>query len=138
MIRLVYGQDELVRKWVSKELGFTVGDDKSVGVAIADEEELIGGIVWTNYYPMVPMIEINLATTTPKWCNTRILSEMFDYPFNQLKVGRVQATCEKKNKNIRRVLDGVGFTFEGVARKAFPGRKDAFIYSLLKHECRYI
>jgi hypothetical protein len=36
------------------------------------------------------------------------------------------------------LVEGLGFRLEGMGRKAYDGRQDAAVYSLLRHECRWI
>ncbi len=63
---------------------------------------------------------------------------MLDYAFNELKLNRVQVSHVIGNDSSRRVIEKVGFKFEGVLRKkcnpAFGGFKDLKLYSMLKDE----
>jgi len=137
MIHLIYGQDELVRAFLCEQLGMELSRNAYVGVSIADDDQLLGGIMWYNHTP--EMIEMNLATLHPRWLNRRIIQEVFDYPFRQLGVKRVQAICDKKNKKLRRLMcgdgktEGIGFKEEGCHPFALPGGRTAISAGLYKH-----
>jgi RimJ/RimL family protein N-acetyltransferase len=134
MIRPVYGKDEFVAAWVAGQLG-AEPYDRYRAIGIADGKRLIGGIVYDNYNGH--KMEITLATTSPRWGTRRILYTMFSYPFLQIGVGRLVAETAVSNDAINRVIERMGFTFEGIAR---AGRRteDARIYSMLPHECKWI
>ncbi len=134
---LAYNFDQDVHEWVSNELGvgkIVDGDVRSIGVV--RDGKLIAGIVFHGYKGF--MVDASLATTDKKWCTKSVLRAFFEYPFNVLGCVRFQATCSKKNKPMRKLFEKLGFKFEGKARKAFNGKDDAMIYSMLKNECRWI
>lgn len=140
---LVYGQDAEVASWVSQRLKigpYTPGLYRAIGVT--HNGRLIGGIVYNNFYLNAkekPLsVEMAIATIDKRWCTKHNLRELFSYPFTQLEVGRVQATCHRKAKRVRATLKRLGFSFEGICREAHPHGGDAALYSLLKHECKWI
>lgn len=137
MINLIYGHKDKIRQWVSNELKMDkIGGEKYEAIGIMNDGELVGGIVYHNF--MGHSIECSLATTTKRWCNRRVLSEFFKYPFIDCGAVRFQATCKRSNKPMKRFFKKVGFKFEGVARKGFDGIEDAFLFSMLKDECNWI
>lgn len=139
MSQLVYGHDDLVTAWVASHLNHDFGPSSSIGVIVG--EQLIAGVVYSNYIegPYGPVsIEMSIATTSPKWASRETLHRLFAYPFIQLGVKRVQASTARKNKEARRFLERLGFTFEGIARQAWPHGGDMAVYSMLKPECKWI
>lgn len=143
--KLVYGHNEIIAKWVATELKqplncYQNGMYHAVGVIKNDR--IIGGIVWHNYhnaYNGEPLlIEVTIATIDKMWCSRHNLCELFGYPFIQLGVKRVQATCNKKSKHVRKTLERLGFKFEGIVRQGHPAGGDAAHYSILKNECKWL
>lgn len=133
---VVRGYDEMVRAWVSRELGREVGDDNYRAFGILRDGVMVGGIIYHEYKGY--MVEISFATTTPKWCTKSVVKELLSYPFTELGCVRAHVTVSKKNKQVRDFLKRLGFKQEGCHRKAFDGVNDAISYSLLKEENRWL
>ena len=133
-MKLVYGADDLLGKWVSHQLGQPIPEGVAIGVE--RDSRLIAAVVFHNYHGH--MIEASIAATTPKWCSRRALAAFFNYPFNQAGVQRLQVVCRRKNKHARKFVERLGFKFEGIGRRAWSATEDAAIYSMLPHECRWI
>ena len=56
-------------------------------------------------------------------------------PFKMLNVNRLQCIVHKKNKRSRKLVEGVGFTLEGVMKDFWgPDNGDACTYRLLRNE----
>lgn len=140
---LLYGRDAFVASWVCRQLKikpYPEGLYRAIG--IIHNDVMIGGCVWHNYhediYGKPLLIEVTLATIDKRWCTRHTLRELFLYPFSQIKVKRVQATCHRKAKRVRATLSRLGFQFEGIVREAHPQGGDAAHYSILKPECHWI
>lgn len=140
---LVYGHDEIVAQWVAAKLRqppYARGMARAIG--ITDNNILIAGVVYNNQHldnhgkPL--LIEMSIASVDKHWCTRHNLKELFSYPFLQLRVKRVQATCHRRAKHVRSFLDRLGFHFEGIVREAHPLGGDAAHYSMLKPECKWI
>lgn len=128
---------DIIRDWVSSQVGIDkIGGDNFSSIGIMTDGQLVGGAIYHGYRRH--MVDISLATTDKRWCTRKVLRSLFGYPFNQLRVVRLGATCSKKNKDIRNLMDKLGFKLEGCARKAFDGKNDAMVYSMLKTECRWL
>lgn len=141
---LIYDHDAQIAAWVFKQLKIKPYPDgmyRAIGI-INSHGKLIGGCIWHNYHednwgkPL--MIEVTLATIDKRWATRHNLRELFQYPFLQIGVKRVQATCARKAKRVRSTLSRLGFKFEGVVREAHPLGGDAAHYSILKPECKWI
>jgi RimJ/RimL family protein N-acetyltransferase len=140
---LLYAQDEFVADWVCKQLRlkpYPKGLYVAIGIVI--DNKLIAGVIWHNYhtdnYDKPLLIEVTLATIDKRWATRHTLKELFQYPFHQLGVKRVQATCSRKAKRVRLTLKRLGFSYEGIVREAHPNGGDAAHYSILKDECKWI
>lgn len=137
MITVVHDYKDKIREWVSNELKLgKIGGDAYHAIGLIEDDKIIGGIIYHGYRGF--QIECSLATTTEKWCNRRVLNEFFKYPFITCGVERFQAICKRSNKPMKKFFRKIGFKFEGVARKGFDGREDAFLFSMMKDECKWI
>ena len=143
IIILLYGQDAQVASWVCQQLKlrpFPDGLYRAIGIIHADK--LIGGVIYNNFItdargkPL--LIEMTISTVDKRWCTRHNLRELFQYPFLQLGVKRVQATTSRKAKRVRGTLSRLGFKFEGIIREGHPHGGDAAHYSMLFNECKWL
>jgi RimJ/RimL family protein N-acetyltransferase len=107
-------------------------------LGVVRRDRLIGGVVYHHYRQGDRSVEVTAAFEHPHWTLPGTLRALFDYPFNQLGVVRITAIASRRNKRARRLLAGLGFRLEGVVRKALDGRDDAFIFGMLRDECRWL
>lgn len=137
MIQILTGRDAEISAWVGEQL-----DIENFGVcmatAIAQDGVIIAGVVYSNYHPRVPSVEMSIAAVSPRWATKAVLCDAFSLPFEKLGVVRVQATVERRNKPARRFVERLGFVYEGKGRRAGPGGVDMIVYSMLPHECRWL
>ena len=131
-IRLVFGHDEYVAKWVQQQFPHITSFDPCAAIGVADDDRLIAGVVYNNYHGHVIMV--SMASTGRQWCNKRIIRVLLAYPFEQLKVRRLEVNVAKRNKHTRKLLERAGFKFEGNRRQAWHDGTDAIQYSMLRHE----
>jgi RimJ/RimL family protein N-acetyltransferase len=109
------------------------GGYEAIGVERAGR--LIGGCLFTEYVPYKGGGTITIwAAGERGWVSRRVIQTMLGYPFNQLGCHRITALAAKDNKPSRKLLEDLGFRFEGVARLGFGPRRHACIYGLLKIE----
>src|SRR5262245_26655894 len=87
MLRYVYGQDEIVARFVAMMIphvgyrGF--GNCRAIGV-IDDGGKLIAGLVYSNWNTMAGTIEISgAALPGAHWLTRETIRRMFEYPFEQ-------------------------------------------------------
>jgi RimJ/RimL family protein N-acetyltransferase len=136
-VRLRYGDDVLVAYWVAAriphmESGADFGPCKAIGVENS-RGELIGGVVYHNYMPVVGNIELSFAADTAKWLTRPIICGLLSYPFDQLQCQRVTGVTPRRATSARRFLDQFGFKREGCVRRGF-GTDHAIISGLLREE----
>lgn len=141
---IVFGQDSHIIQWVSRELGGLYFDPSMcAAVGIAHNSNLVAGIVYNNLQmrpgTVTPYaIEMTIASVDKRWCTRHNLRILFAYPFRQLKLKRVQATCARNNKKVRMFLLRLGFRFEGITRESWPFGGDSAVYSMLEPECKWL
>ncbi len=140
-ISLLLGRDDEIKQWASEKLG-NINFDLSVAIGIVDDNNLIAAVVYHDYkvspYGEPILIEMSIVSISTKWCSRSILQQIFAYPFNQLRVKRVQATCSENNVSVRKFLSRLGFQFEGIGREAWHLGGNCASYSLLKNECKWL
>lgn len=138
-MKAVFGRDKEVGEWVAKRIPL-IGRREKFGqyssIGIEDKGKLIAGCVYSNYTSND--IYMNFAADNKKWANKENLNLFFAYPFYQLKLPRVSAFADKGNRQSRRLIEGVGFKYEGKKRKIIDGRHDAIMYGMLIDECKYL
>lgn len=136
-MKLLFGHSDEIAAWVGEKLGIAdFGRCQAIGVV--DGEAIIAGLVYNNYQKTVPSIEMSVASTDPRWMTRGTLDAAFRYPFVALGVNRVQATIRLKNRRARRMVERLGFTYEGKGREGGPGGCDVVVYSMLARECRWL
>lgn len=68
---------------------------------------------------------------------THAVEQILDYGFNELKLNRISATTDKRNKGSERVMQKAGMTKEGLLRENIllkDGYRDTLVYSILSSE----
>lgn len=130
-------------KWASLNL-FGVDDQfpDSKAIGVVDEEKLLAAVIYSHYRETPDgkphSVEMSIYTTDRRWATKRTLKEIFSYPFIQLGVERVQITTSVNNHQMNDLAPRLGFVKEGTHRKAHTTGEDAFSWSMLKNECRWI
>jgi len=111
---------------------------KALAVGLEKDGDLICGVVYTDYQEDDGDLQLHIAATTPRWCTKNTIRMFLDYPFNQLDCVRVTTRCAVDNPRILKFMDGIGFTREGILRKAFNRKIDAIVFGMLKEECYWL
>lgn len=99
-------------------------------LAVVDRTQLLAGVVYSNYRNA--SIEMSIATTTPRWASRRVIRELLNYPFVQLRCRRVHSFVRADNNHSQRLAEGVGFVREGVLREADTDGSDILFYGLTR------
>lgn len=72
------------------------------------------------------------------WAHEDILFHVFNYPFVQLKLGRTTVPVLSGNAQSIRMIEAVGFTYEGKLRRAGPADQDVLLYGMLREDCPWL
>jgi RimJ/RimL family protein N-acetyltransferase len=141
MIETVFTNEQKVNYYkfmISKaEVNFDLHSSSYIG--FKEDNKIIGAIFFSNYDKH--NVFIHIAFDTPRCVSRKHIKLMFDYIFNQLNCRRTTATCDSENNRVQKLIEGVGFTQEGLIRKmvAINNKEiDVIIYGMLKNECRWI
>ena len=92
----------------------------AIGAALMKDGKIAGAVVFNNYHLLHKgsWCEISTAIDDAGCISRRVLRELFDYPFNQLGVKRLQAATAVTNLRCRSFIERLGFKLEGLARKS--------------------
>lgn len=139
---ILVGQRERVAAYVASKIKhqepFVTGYE-AIG-AIDTAGNLIGGFVYSEHRPFPGGGSVAICAAGERdWLSRGNLKVFLgSYPFGQLGCHRIQAMVAKANRRARSVIERLGFVSEGLIRHGLGPQKDAILYSLLRHECRWI
>lgn len=124
----------VVAQWVADQIGHGLdwGPCEAIGV-VDKNDNLIGGVVFSNYRPDVANIEVSFAAIRANWLTPALVTGIMHYPFTQLGAARITSQTPKKNRRARQFLQKFGFKHEGTVRRGF-GDDDCIISGLLAEE----
>lgn len=77
-------------------------------MAVADEDQLVAGVVYHNYQPRSQTIEISSASKRRKWMSRAVIREAIDMPFTVLGCQAVLARHSEDAKHIRHIWNALG------------------------------
>jgi len=129
-----------VAQWVAYRIPHiqtaeNLGDFFAIGV-LDSKGGVMAGIVYNNYRGS--NIELQFASENPKWATPQNIGLLLSYPFDHVGVPRVTSVVNKRNRRIRRFLEGIGFKNEGTLRNCLllPDGKleNAIIYGMIRRE----
>lgn len=98
-------------------------DDRLMGVAVFEIKTWFEAMFST-------------AIVDRRCMSKRLLRVMFDTVFR--RVVRVTAEIDPGNAVAERQVRRMGFVYEGFKRFGLDGRRDALLFGLLRHDCRYL
>lgn len=140
-MRFIHNQDKRIADWVSDKIENGQGffkDYAAIGFENEHDNELVVGVVYTNYHPKIS-IEMSVAAVNKKiWAKRENLAIFFKYPFIHLGVRRVSALISARNEKTTKLVRNLGFHLEGIIRNGCADGGDLLLFGMLKEECRYI
>lgn len=106
-----------------------------VCISRSEDGKLLGGVIYEAYTRS--SIQAHVAGFTPHWLNRDLLWVIFDYPFNQLKVGAV--FCQIRASNTPALEFNLKLGFKEICRidDVFPDGQ-LVITKLTRDECRWL
>lgn len=129
--------DEYIQ-WVQDRMPEGVCFDNPVGVGIIKHGLIVVGIVYDNYRPAAKCISISVAVDDKTAVTRAGIRKMFYFPFNVLGCRRITNVVEADNEQSLEVTRKLGYTLEGVMRKASVTGKDLHIFGMLREECKWL
>jgi len=123
-----YNPDD-ARSWIESHLDDSITSDSlPFGLFLRESGELIGGAELSS------IDKINLKAELGYWCavdfwgrgyTTEAARAIVDYGFRELNLERIYARCFDINPASARVMEKIGMTFEGTARREYR-KNDVF------------
>ena len=135
----IVANDPAIIAWTAQHLD-AVGFDPAgaVGIGFVDDDKPVAGVVFHNRTERD--IHVSVFAEDPRWCRRHHLRALFEYPFRQLKLPRMTATTRKGNKRARKLIQGLGFCYEGAQPKYFDDTANGSLvsYGMLADQCKWI
>jgi len=107
------------------------------GICLTRDGVVQAAVVYDNFNGANIFMHV-AANPGRAWLRRDFLRWAFDYPFNQLHVGRVSGWVEANNADAIRFNEHLGFRREAVLAGAGQGGVDVFLYVMTREECRYV
>lgn len=78
----------------------------------------------------------NIAIVDPRCISRRVMRAMFTALFSQAR--RLTAEVSVNNRAALRTIKRLGFIYEGYCRLGINGVEDAFVFGMLRDDCRFL
>lgn len=134
MKRIIFDKRK-VGEFVCMVTHSTYSDADTAAIGIEEDGNLIAGFLYDNYNGA--NICLHVASIAPGWITRKLISIVFDYPFNQLKVNRVTGLIGEKNVKAIDFANNLGAKLETRLKDAHEDG-DLLVYVLFKEDCRFI
>jgi hypothetical protein len=109
-------------------------------IAEYDAEDILkGGVLFTTYRS--GSMAIHTAGARPHWLSKALLYLAFDYPFRQLKVGKLFAQIPERNVKSLRLCQHMGFKIEATLYGVYnylDGVNGLYVLGLYREDCRFL
>ena len=135
MLEYIYRHDDLVTDFVVTQLPVNRNlSGKMVAIGVAENGELIAGIVYHNYSTAAGVIEITVAALPGKnWFTRETIRRMYAYPFLQMQCQMVMTNTPAHDERTLRMLASLGHMFVRVPRLRGP-TEDAILCLLTRED----
>ena len=78
----------------------------------------------------------NAAVADPGFIRAKLLNTVFSTLFSQAV--RITALIDPDNERAIKNARQLGFVYEGYIRRGVEGRRDALLFGMLRHDCRFL
>lgn len=140
---IVYDAHKELCEWANIGIfGFGSYQDGDKAIGLIRNGVLIASTTYSNFQSRADgslfSLEMGIFTIDKRWATRQYLRAIFKYPFIQLGLERVQIVTSVNNEGVNSLVQRLGFTKEGRHRKAWHTGCDAFSWSMLKGECKWV
>jgi RimJ/RimL family protein N-acetyltransferase len=131
-MRLVFGKDEKVAKWVCKHIpamGASTalfGPCKAIGVEDKDGNAL-AGVVYHDFQEHFRTMQVSFAASSPRWATRNMVRTLLFYPFEQANVQKLWSAIQHTNARALKFSAGIGFKKEATLGDHFGRGSHAVI-----------
>ena len=136
MSEWLIGKDFEVTTWVARQIKVREIRHVYKAFGVVKDGELIAGVVLSQYTGFD--VWLSGAATKRDWLSRRLIVDLADFVFNDLKCVRMTAVCKKQNKHARQMLVRLGFREEGTLKKGYDGINDAVFYGMLGDDSKWL
>jgi hypothetical protein len=105
-----------------------------VAIARVRGDELMGGVVFTDYYKH-HSVSVHAHSWNKRWMNRDMLFIVFDYPFNQLKVKHMFASAREDKTSFDL---NIGFKIVARVEHFYPDDIAKVWMRMDREDCRYL
>lgn len=109
--------------------------DKIISRTSDEDGRLLGGVIYEGMTSNC--VFMHQAGFEKKWMTPDLLWVFFDYPFNQLGLGKVCGTIPSSKPELLEFNLRLGFSVECVVKDAYKDG-DLIVMSMRKAECRWL
>lgn len=106
-------------------------------LAFHDARGLKVGFVYNRFTGTDVQIHV-AARPGALWAHPDILYHGFGYPFLQMGVKRVTAVVRKSNERSLKLVQSLGYSYEGTLREAHSSGDDLLLWGMLRRECSWL
>ena len=101
------------------------------------DDELIAGVLYEDFTGEDGSVTAHIAVAPGSVLAREFVHTIFDYPFKQLKVGRIFATVASDNWKSHRLVEHMGFEPMTTLVGYYPDA-DMVIYVMTADKCRWL
>lgn len=131
---IVAGRDKAVAAWMGREMGVDFAPPFTAFGVTNRDGFIVGAFLFNNYETAE---DIHVSIYGPRAMTRAVLRYGFGYVFDQLNCKRLTAQCRRRNRAMRKLMERLGFTLEGVKRHT-SRHEDVMIYGMLRGECKWL
>jgi RimJ/RimL family protein N-acetyltransferase len=121
--------------WVVNRCACLIPTRGAQGIGWTRDGKITAGVLYDEYTEA--SIHASIAIAPKSGLPKGLLRVMFDYPFNQLGVGKIIVQMSSGNLASSNLAQRLGFDLEAVIKGAYPDG-DRLIYTMPKDNCRWI
>ena len=130
--------NNLITNWVCQGLEFDTRWLKNYQTfGFSQNNKMVGGLIFHDIR-IGQDVWWTIYSTDKRWCNRRMLRQMFSFAFSRLKCKRINILVNKDNQNCLKLVTKLGFKKEGLLRSFRENGEDCYILGILKTECKWI
>lgn len=130
--------DGHIARWICNGLcepANWLGDNLTYG--FSDGSKMLGGLIFHNYTPH-HSVWWTIYAPDKRWCQKRILKQMFQTAFTGLECQRINLLVSASNVVSLKFVQRLGFKTEGLLRKFRDNGEDCYFLGMLKEECSWL
>lgn len=131
------GYNEMVSDWVRQQIGLKWSWPNSYTISLWKDCEILAAVVYESFDEISVSCHI-AGVHGSRWMTKLYLQTIFAYPFEKLKVRRINVCIAESNKSSTKLVEHMGFKAEGRVRLGAPDGGDLIIYGMLREECRFL